>query len=80
MNAPNITLPQYSCVIECFAEKAGISLNWALVFYRSKAYCLVCGSVSDMQCMSDEYLTDELRMEYREKSKDRQLKFCNLLD
>lgn len=33
-----------------------------------------------MQCMSDEYLTDELRMEYREKSKDRQLKFCNLLD
>lgn len=71
MNANPILLQKkYSRVIECFAEKVGISLNSALdFFYRSEVYHLVHDGVSDMHCMSDEYLADELKMEYQEKNK-----------
>ncbi len=71
MNANPILLQKkYSRVIECFAEKVGISLNSALdFFYRSEVYRLVHDGVSDMHCMSDEYLADELKMEYQEKNK-----------
>ncbi len=71
MNANPILLQKkYSRVIECFAEKVGISLNSALdFFYRSEVYRLVHDGVSDMHCLSDEYLADELKMEYQEKNK-----------
>ena len=58
MNANPILLQKkYSRVIECFADKMNISLNAALdFFYRSEVYCLMRDGVSDMHCMSDEYL------------------------
>lgn len=70
MNANPILLQKkYSRVIECFAGKAGISLSNALdYFYRSGVYCLMHEGVSDMHCMSDEYLADELMTEYQEKN------------
>lgn len=70
MNANPILLQKkYSRVIECFARKVGISLDYALdFFYRSEVYRLVHDGVSDMHCMSDEYLADELKMEYEEKN------------
>lgn len=70
MNANPILLQKkYARVIECFARKANISLNNALdFFYRSEVYRLVHDGVSDMHCMSDEYLADELQIEYRSKS------------
>ncbi len=70
MNANPILLQKkYSRVIECFAAKAGISLNRALdFFYRSEVYQLVRDGVSDLHCMSDEYLADELETEYQEKA------------
>lgn len=69
MNANPILLQKkYTRVIECFAGKAGISLNDALdFFYRSEVCRLVHEGVSDMHCMSDEYLADELQAEYQEK-------------
>ena len=69
MNANPILLrKKYSRVIECFAGKAGISLNRALdFFYRSEVYRLVRDGVSDMHCMSDEYLADESKTVYQEK-------------
>ena len=69
MNANPILLQKkYSRVIECFAKKAGISLDSALdFFYHSDVYHLVHDGVSDMHCMSDEYLADELKAEYQEK-------------
>ena len=69
MNANPILLQQkYSRVIECFADKMNISLNAALdFFYRSEVYCLMRDGVSDMHCMSDEYLADELILEYQER-------------
>ena len=69
MNANPILLQKkYSRVIECFADKMNISLNDALdFFYRSELYCLMRDGVSDMHCMSDLYLAEELRLEYTEK-------------
>lgn len=71
MNANPILLQKkYSRVIECFAGKVDISLSNALdFFYRSEVYRLVHDGVSDMHCMSDEYLADELKAEYQEKNK-----------
>lgn len=70
MNANRILLQKkYSRVIERFADKAGLSLSGALdFFYRSEVYRLVHDGVSDMHCMSDEYLADELAMEYEQKN------------
>lgn len=69
MNANPILLQKkYSRVIACFAKKAGISLDSALdFFYHSDVYRLVHDGISDMHCMSDEYLADELKAEYQEK-------------
>lgn len=59
---------KYSRVIECFARQQSISLNAALdFFYRSEVYQLVRDGVSDMHCMSDAYLAEELALEYKEK-------------
>ena len=65
MNANPILLQKkYARVIACFAVKMKISLDDALdFFYRSKVYQLVREGVSDMHCMSDEYLADELAEE-----------------
>lgn len=36
-------------------------------FYHSEVYQLMRDGVSDMHCMSDAYLAEELRQEYQEK-------------
>ena len=66
MNANPILLQKKYCrVIECFADKVNISLDDALnFFYHSEVYHLVCEGVSDMHCMSDGYLAEELEIEY----------------
>lgn len=35
-------------------------------FYHSELYLLIHDGVSDMHCMSDAYLADELVMEYQQ--------------
>lgn len=72
---PVLLQKKYSRVIEKFAEKEGISLSKAVdIFYRSQLYHLVSEGASDMHCMSDSYLADELEMEYKQKqdSSDRE--------
>ncbi len=65
---PILLQKKYSCVIECFAGRQGISLDAALdFFYHSKVYQLIRDGVSDMHCMSDAYLADELEQEYQTK-------------
>ena len=50
------------------AEKEKLSLDDALsFFYRSAVYRLISEGVSDLHCMSDEYLTEELISEYKGK-------------
>ncbi len=59
---------KYSRVIECFAKQQGFSLDAALdFFYHSQVYQLMRDGVSDMHCMSDVYLVEELAQEYAEK-------------
>lgn len=71
MNAnPVLLQKKYSRVIECFAQEIGITLDKAIdFFYRSEVYHLISEGVSDMHCMSPEYLADELKTEYQEKMK-----------
>ncbi len=67
MNANPILLQRkYARVIKLFAEQEEISLDDALnFFYKSWVYILMREGVSDMHCMSDGYLAEELQIEYR---------------
>ena len=58
---PILLQKKYSRVIECFAKQQGLSLDEALdFFYHSQVYQLIRDGVSDMHCMSDEYLVEDL--------------------
>ena len=66
---PILLQKKYSRVIECFAKQQGFSLDPALdFFYQSETYQLIRDGVSDMHCMSDAYLAEELEQEYAEKN------------
>ena len=66
---PILLQKKYARVVEVFAKNMGMTLNEALdFFYHSEVYQLVSEGVSDMHCMSDEYLADELITEYKEKN------------
>ena len=66
---PILLQKKYSRVIECFAKKQELSLDVALdFFYHSQVYQLIRDGVSDMHCMRDAYLAEELDQEYAEKT------------
>ena len=63
----DFTSKKYARVIECFAKQQGLSVYEALgLFYHSEVYQLMRDGVSDMHCMSDAYLVDELEQEYNQ--------------
>lgn len=67
---PILLQKKYSRVIECFAklqESPGCGVEF---FYHSEVYQLIRDGVSDMHCMSDAYLAEELKQEYTEKMPD----------
>ena len=64
---PILLHKKYARVIERFAKQQGLSLDEALgLFYHSEIYQLMSDGVSDMHCMSDAYLVDELEQEYNQ--------------
>ena len=67
MNANPILLQKkYARVVELFAKHNGFTLEEALdVFYHSELYKLMSEGISDMHCMSDEYLAQELEEEQK---------------
>lgn len=67
MNANPILLQKkYARIVELFARKNQLSLADALdFFYHSEVYQLVSEGSSDMHCMSDEYLAQDLTLEYK---------------
>ena len=66
---PILLQKKYSRVIEYFARQQGLSLDAALnFFYHSETYQLMRDGVSDMHCMSDLYLVEELKEEYDNKN------------
>lgn len=59
---------KYARIVTLFARKNGLSLARALeIFYLSLLYELVSEGVSDMHCMSDEYLVEELEDELKNR-------------
>ncbi|MDD6176369.1 MAG: DUF3791 domain-containing protein [Ruminobacter sp.] len=70
MNAHPILLQKkYTRIVALFAKKNHLTLPKALdLFYRSQLYVLIRKGVSDLHCMSDEYLVEELEDEVKNKS------------
>ena len=59
---------KYARIVRLFADKLQIKYEDALAFlYDSETYKLISNGVADMHCFSDEYLADELLMEWKEK-------------
>ena len=55
---------KYARIVKLFADHLHISYEDALdFFYNSDTYSLI----SDMHCLSDEYLADELLIEWQAK-------------
>lgn len=56
---------KYARIVKLFAEKAHLSYEEALdLFYDSATYHLIDEGTADMHCLSDEYLADELLLEF----------------
>ena len=66
MNAnPVLLQKKYARIIENFSRKKNISIGESLdFFYHSFTYELMSKGISDMHCMSDEYLIEDLEREY----------------
>ncbi len=59
---------KYARIIAIFASRSGLALEEALsFFYDSDLYGLISNGVADLHCRSDEYLAEELLLEYRGK-------------
>ena len=69
MNAnPVLLQKKYARIIEKFAKNQNISLDEALnFFYHLFTYELMSKGISDMHCMSDEYLIEDLEREYSDE-------------
>lgn len=67
MNAnPVLMQKKYARIITCYAEKYGLDYETALDrFYRSSLYHQISEGVSDLHCMSDDYLAEELQEEVK---------------
>lgn len=62
---PVLLQKKYARIVERFSERQKLSLNDALdCFYHSVTYRLISERVSNLHCMSDEYLVEELISEY----------------
>lgn len=62
---PTLLRMKYARIVELFAKWTGLSLEDALgKFYNSTTYTLISQGISDMHCMSDGYLAEELMLEY----------------
>ena len=61
---PILLQKKYARIVALYAEKTGVSLSSSLKkFYHSAVYKLMSQGISDMHCMSDDYLVEELLSE-----------------
>lgn len=64
---------KYARIVAIFAKESDMTLEDALAFfYDSDTYDLISNGVADMHCRSDEYLAEELMMEYDEQVKSKE--------
>ena len=58
---------KYSRVVALFAAQQNLSVEDALdFFYHSETYQELREGIADLHCRSDQYVADELALEYRE--------------
>ena len=58
---------KYARVVALFAEQKGLSMEDALdFFYHSETYQELREGIADLHCRSDQYVADELTLEYRD--------------
>ena len=63
---PILLQKKYTRIVKLFSDKTNTSLDDALkYFYQSELYKLISQGISDMHCMSDEYLVENLIEEYK---------------
>ena len=61
----NILQMKYARIVRLFAEQLNMSYEEALgFFYDSGTYQLISNGIADLHCLSDEYLADELILEW----------------
>ena len=66
---PVLLQMKYARVVQEFAEIANLTIDAALdFFYHSTTYQLIREGVSDLHCMSDGYLAEELLDEYKKRA------------
>ena len=67
MEANSVLLQKkYARIVALFAEQMQLTLNDALeFFYRSETYQELCNGIADLQCRSDQYIVDELKLEFQ---------------
>ena len=71
---PVLLQKKYARIVEQFAKAENLTLSKALqIFYHSDTYELMSKGISDMHCMSDGYLVEELQKEYGEQKLVKQL-------
>ncbi len=65
---PVLLQKKYARIVVRLAEKEKVSLAKALsLFYFSDTYNLVSCGTSDMHCMSDDYIVEEIQDEYHHR-------------
>ncbi|MDR1204360.1 MAG: CRISPR-associated helicase Cas3' [Peptococcaceae bacterium] len=65
---------KYPEIVVSLARRANVSLRRAMdMLYSSETYDDIINGVSDMHCRSDEYLAEEVLIEYREYKGERDL-------
>jgi len=56
---------KYARIVRLFADRCGLPYEDALgFFYKSDTYLLMSQGIADLHCRSDEYLADELQLEW----------------
>ena len=66
---PDILQMKMSRIVKLWAERTGMTYEEAMdKFYESQTCELISEGVADMHCMSDDYLVDELMIEYNNKT------------
>lgn len=59
---------KYARIVKLFADQLHLPYEDALgFFYDSDTYGLMNEGIADMHCLSDEYLADELLIEWEQK-------------
>ena len=67
MEANSVLLQKkYARIVALFAEQMQLTLDEALeFFYRSETYQDLRDGIADLHCRSDQYIVDELKLEFQ---------------